>query len=89
MIQYLDLVLVFVASVCHPLGNGPPEIFLHPLLCMLATGVNRNIARLLGQADFGFPLGLLWLVVAHSCLTTDIFNWRHLGVWIVTVDVMT
>ena len=38
VIQYLDLYdlvlvvgVVLVTRVCHPLGNGPPEILLHPL----------------------------------------------------------
>jgi len=26
------------------------------------------------------PLGLLWLFVAHSCLTADNFDWTFLGI---------
>jgi hypothetical protein len=58
MIEYLDLDdLVLVTSVRYPLGHDPPEVFLHPLLGVLATRANRNVSRIFGQADLVLKLG--------------------------------
>ena len=29
-----------------------------------------------------FTIVSAWLVVAHSCLTTDNYDWTHLDLWI-------